>query len=1323
LTASFVNADSRENDLNTVVKRLLSFAALLLFAIPLDSRAVDIVPSLISLEEGGRADIEFHIHQSDWAPIDDESLEECRFEFDGGEFDFYFWARFTAFDGSATFGSDGDLEIYVEGAPFVNNGDIFIYCHSPGEAFEQIIGSDGLVEIRAVEDELVEGEESAMLQFDNLSTGASSMATVTVSDFSTLPPCSLGSLSCGSVVTEDLNSQDCQSGPLGSGHYARSYSLEMVQGDTVWLEASWAFDGYLLIEGPNGLTVAENDNYSSPADSKIEFTATHSGVHKVWATSFTPDTKGSYRLELTCEAGEGPNLAVDRPQIESLNLIPGQEIELSARVHNEGDSPSDSSNLRWLLSTDDIISLADAEIELGRLAGLSAGENRLERIALVAPGSSGNFYIGVCIDPVANESWTSNNCSEGRLVRVAEQTACASVAMECGANIDGALSTMDCSSSPRGAGFFAREYTIRAEAGTTLSISAQWRDFDGFLYLAGPGGLVLEQNDDEFDAADSLLQSILPQDGTYRAWATSFHRGATGAFKMQLDCGPVSSPDLVARVRLAGASAVTVGEQITLEHDVRNQGNSMSDATTVAIYQSNDPVISPLDDLLERTEIGPLEAGESTSFQSGLTAPEVPGNYWLGACVEAVDGESLTNNNCSVLAQTEERKTARSGQKTQADDASGALITVSSGAACPDTVISCGESAAGSLQSTDCDQGPRGRGFYTDRFVFDGSAGEVLSVESVWNGVDGYLYLEDPGGQVVAENDDFEAGGKSRIEHVLPESGTYTLWPTGFSKGAGGAYELELACDQGTAPDLTADDPVLSSASARAGQNIDISTRVHNSGAGPSQATVLHYFLSDSMTLSQDDIELGRSDVAGLGSGAASAERISATLPSTAGTYFVSVCVAFDAAEQVTSNNCSAGAKITIESNNFPIPINAGMNDAWFDLATNGQGFFINVFPNSNNIFLAWFTFDLERPPSNVQFNLGDPGHRWRTAFGTYDRGKAELEIELTQGGLFDAAPPDPWQSADGTIGLQFSDCNHGTITYDIPSVDRQGVIPIQRIAPDNAPVCEGLIGPVQSTAPTAGSPGLNDGWWDPAKGGQGFFVNVFPQSSQMFLAWFTYDTERPAANVPFLLEEPGHRWLTAFGGVADDHAQMLIEVTSGGEFVSGTPVTQTVDGTATAKFDNCNAGTLTYTIPSIDRQGEVPIERLARDTVPLCEVAERDDQDAGTFLTPRDKSVVANLCQGKLIWDFDWPDEGNGSVYQIQIRSANALEPTVDEVTNVSAFHLEKAESIAAHELKGWRWRYRLLWNPASKFLIKDWSELEEHVFDVRPMSDPCID
>jgi len=139
--------------------------------------------------------------------------------------------------------------------------------------------------------------------------------------------------------------------------------------------------------------------------------------------------------------------------------------------------------------------------------------------------------------------------------------------------------------------------------------------------------------------------------------------------------------------------------------------------------------------------------------------------------------------------------------------------------------------------------------------------------------------------------------------------------------------------------------------------------------------------------------------------------------------------------------------------------INPGLNDAWFNPATAGQGFFITVFPDIESIFLAWFTFDNERPPEDVEALLGEPGHRWLTAFGSYAGNIAELEVELTQGGEFDMTEPVPAQNPDGTIILEFGDCNTGLVTYDISAANVQGEVAIERIALDNVPACEEAAG------------------------------------------------------------------------------------------------------------------------------------------------------------------------------------------------------------------------------------------------------------------------
>jgi len=140
--------------------------------------------------------------------------------------------------------------------------------------------------------------------------------------------------------------------------------------------------------------------------------------------------------------------------------------------------------------------------------------------------------------------------------------------------------------------------------------------------------------------------------------------------------------------------------------------------------------------------------------------------------------------------------------------------------------------------------------------------------------------------------------------------------------------------------------------------------------------------------------------------------------------------------------------------------INPGITDAWYNPATIGQGFLITVFPDIKLVFLAWFTYDVERPPEDVTAILGDPGHRWLTAQGPYEGDTANLTVSVTKGGVFDSAEPPTSADSDGTITLKFYDCEYGLVDYHIASLDLRGRIPIERIALDNVPLCEALNSP-----------------------------------------------------------------------------------------------------------------------------------------------------------------------------------------------------------------------------------------------------------------------
>jgi hypothetical protein len=140
--------------------------------------------------------------------------------------------------------------------------------------------------------------------------------------------------------------------------------------------------------------------------------------------------------------------------------------------------------------------------------------------------------------------------------------------------------------------------------------------------------------------------------------------------------------------------------------------------------------------------------------------------------------------------------------------------------------------------------------------------------------------------------------------------------------------------------------------------------------------------------------------------------------------------------------------------------INAGLNDAWFNPETNGQGFLITVFPDIEQMFMAWFTYEVARPDESIPAQLGEAGHRWLTAQGAYIDNHAVLDVYSTTGGVFDSPEPEPIIEKVGEIIVEFTTCNSGVIRYHIPSIGCCGLrrtFRIERIVLDNVPLCEAL--------------------------------------------------------------------------------------------------------------------------------------------------------------------------------------------------------------------------------------------------------------------------
>ncbi|HKU86268.1 MAG TPA: hypothetical protein VJV77_08005 [Casimicrobiaceae bacterium] len=164
---------------------------------------------------------------------------------------------------------------------------------------------------------------------------------------------------------------------------------------------------------------------------------------------------------------------------------------------------------------------------------------------------------------------------------------------------------------------------------------------------------------------------------------------------------------------------------------------------------------------------------------------------------------------------------------------------------------------------------------------------------------------------------------------------------------------------------------------------------------------------------------------------------------------------------------------------------------------------------------------------------------------------------------------------------------------------------------------------------------GLTGSWYQPTTAGQGFEVEVYPDTSgpgvgTMQVSWFTYDTD---AN-------RGHRWYTLSGSASNGQpASLTIYENSIGKFNAPPITTAHAVGKALLSFDSCTSGLLTYRFSNAGAAGSIPLTRLTQNVT--C-------TPTGTLLTNADFALSGN-------W-YDPATSGQGITVEINPISGAAF-------------------------------------------------------------------
>ena len=595
-------------------------------------------------------------------------------------------------------------------------------------------------------------------------------------------------------------------------------------------------------------------------------------------------------VQTTVAAQQGrPDLVVASPTVSHGSPSAGARFTLSATVRNGGGGASAATTLSYYQSADASISTSDTEVATGDVAELSAAGSTSASVSLPAPVTPGTYYYGACVAPVTGETDATNNCSASVRITILEpDLVVGSPSVSDSGPAAGAQFTLSATVRNDGSGAagatMLRYYRSPDETITTSDAEV---GTDAVTGLAGSGS-----------SSQSVDLAAPATPGTY------YYGACVDAVTDEPDttnnCSPSvpvtvqqtvtvqqGDPDLT--VISAGVSdrSPAAGAPLTLSATVANGGAGGAEATTLRYYRSSDAAITAADTAVGSYAIAGLAAAGSASGSAQVTAPQTPGTYYYGACVDAVTDETDTTNNCSTSVPVTVPQPARPDLMVTSPDVSdhgpapGGPFTLSASVrnggngAAPATTLRYYRSADAAITTSDTQVG-------TDAVAALGASGSASqSVDLTAPSTPGTYYYG------------------ACVDAVSGESAT--------------ANNCSAAVTVATLqPDLVVGTPAVSESNPEAGAQFTLSVTVENDGEGQSDATTLRYYSSADSAITASDTPLDTDAVAALAAAGSSKQSVDLTAPATPGTYYYGACVDAVTDESATANNCSASVSVTV---------------------------------------------------------------------------------------------------------------------------------------------------------------------------------------------------------------------------------------------------------------------------------------------------------------------------------------------------------------------------------------------------------------------------
>ena len=278
----------------------------------------------------------------------------------------------------------------------------------------------------------------------------------------------------------------------------------------------------------------------------------------------------------------------------------------------------------------------------------------------------------------------------------------------------------------------------------------------------------------------------------------------------------------------------------------------------------------------------PAIAGGATSTQNINLVADVSGaDHWYGACVDEVNGEISTLDNCSTSTKVDSIISSAT--------LSAAATTVASGSSVNGTITAVGQSNYYKIVVT--------------------SATEHLAM-STSGSTDTAAILYGSSGTSIRTDNNSGSGNNFAISYNATK-GTYYLRVYESGNNATGNYSLTVGNF-----DFTVDKPTVTGVTLPAsvalapGRPFTLNATVRNAGNIASPTTTLRYRRSSDSAITASDTQIGTDTVPSVAASGSSAQNTSLVADPGGGAIYYGACADSVALESSNSNNCSSGLQV-----------------------------------------------------------------------------------------------------------------------------------------------------------------------------------------------------------------------------------------------------------------------------------------------------------------------------------------------------------------------------------------------------------------------------